>query len=36
MQRKEANPFQILGLRPWLVKQLTKLGNVKPSTGLPK
>ncbi|XP_039479681.1 probable ATP-dependent RNA helicase Dbp45A isoform X2 [Drosophila santomea] len=26
MQRKEANPFQILGLRPWLVKQLTKLG----------
>ncbi|XP_017126457.1 probable ATP-dependent RNA helicase Dbp45A [Drosophila elegans] len=26
MQRKEVNPFQILGLRPWLVKQLTKLG----------
>lgn len=29
MQRKEVNPFQALGLRPWLVKQLTKLGNVK-------
>ncbi|XP_017835344.1 probable ATP-dependent RNA helicase Dbp45A [Drosophila busckii] len=26
MQRKESNPFLKLGLRPWLAKQLTKLG----------
>lgn len=26
MQRKEPNPFLKLGLRPWLAKQLTKLG----------
>ena len=29
MSKKDTNPFIQLGLRPWLAKQLTKLGNYK-------